>query len=168
MQSKNLCIALFVFGCSLSVNGQSANQSIQNIKSQFTKGETMVSEILGNASLMTLHSLTPFREILRDNAKAEKIKIVTDEEPGKKILVQGIITNQEGVAEAGKLIYIYQTSGKGWYADSAAHVAENEGDWKHARLFGYLKTNSKGEFAFNTIKPQGYPKRLNRNRVRML
>jgi protocatechuate 3,4-dioxygenase beta subunit len=36
-------------------------------------------------------------------------------------------------------------------------VLQNEGDMRHARLFGYLKTDSDGKFEFETIQPRGYP-----------
>jgi protocatechuate 3,4-dioxygenase beta subunit len=32
-----------------------------------------------------------------------------------------------------------------------------EGDRKHSRLFGYLKTDNKGRFELRTIRPAGYP-----------
>lgn len=34
----------------------------------------------------------------------------------------------------------------------------NEGDMRHARLFGYVKTDRDGMFELHTIKPSGYPK----------
>lgn len=55
------------------------------------------------------------------------------------------------------LVYFYHTSDKGWYSDTAPHILMNEGDMGHARLFGYLKTDSKGQFEFETIRPKGYP-----------
>jgi protocatechuate 3,4-dioxygenase beta subunit len=33
----------------------------------------------------------------------------------------------------------------------------NEGDMRHARLFGYVKTDKDGKFELHTIKPSGYP-----------
>ena len=38
------------------------------------------------------------------------------------------------------------------------HVLQYEGDIRHARLFGYVKTDKNGKFELNTIKPGGYPK----------
>jgi protocatechuate 3,4-dioxygenase beta subunit len=34
---------------------------------------------------------------------------------------------------------------------------QNEGDRRHARLFGYLRTDENGKFEFSTVKPKGYP-----------
>jgi len=55
------------------------------------------------------------------------------------------------------LVYLYQTDAKGWYAADAPHILVNEGDMRHARLFGYVKTDKNGRFELHTVKPSGYP-----------
>jgi protocatechuate 3,4-dioxygenase beta subunit len=52
---------------------------------------------------------------------------------------------------------VYQTDYKGWYSDTSGHIKMMEGDRKHARLFGYMRTGTDGGFELKTIKPQGYP-----------
>ena len=37
------------------------------------------------------------------------------------------------------------------------HVGGNSGDQRHARLFGYAKTDASGKFEIHTVKPSGYP-----------
>lgn len=106
---------------------------------------------------MKLHSLPVFREIIKQNSKAEKINIAAPNEPGKRITVKAIINNYEGKPLANRTIYFYQTSSAGWYSDTAPHILKNEGDRLHARLFGYVKTDDKGFFEFETIQPHGYP-----------
>ena len=107
---------------------------------------------------MSLHSLASFREMIRKHAKAETITIVTQGESGQKILVKGTINTPDGKPVGNALVYFYQTSDKGWYSDTGAHVLMMEGDRRHARLFGYLKTDANGNFSFNTIMPKGYPR----------
>ena len=58
---------------------------------------------------------------------------------------------------AGALIYVYQTSAKGWYSDRAPHISGMSGDEGHARLFGYMTTGPDGTYGFRTVKPSGYP-----------
>jgi protocatechuate 3,4-dioxygenase beta subunit len=55
------------------------------------------------------------------------------------------------------LLYLYHTSAKGWYSDKAAHIQANSGDVKHARLFGYMRTDQDGRAEVHTIRPSGYP-----------
>lgn len=133
------------------------SEVIRNINTKLSKGETTVSNVLSDTSFMSLHPLIPFREVIKQNAKAEKIKLTSDSEPGIKISVTGLVRNTSGNPLANELVYLYQTSAEGWYADPAPHILVREGDRRHARLFGYLKTDSKGKFEFLTVKPKGYP-----------
>lgn len=159
MAPKNSFYPLLIFVLISSVViGQSYSDIINRLDRQLKRGETSISKVLSNDSLMYLHSLTSFREIIKENAKPEKIIIASSHEPGTKITVKGHIVDKKGKAYKNILLYFYQTSDSGWYADTAAHILEKEGDMKHARLFGYLKTDEKGEFSFETIKPNGYPK----------
>jgi len=136
---------------------QSSGDVITNINQQLKEGKTTITKVLSSDSLMHLHSLTPFREMIKANAKAERIKIVTDKEPGLRTIITGVVVNKNGEPQKNVLMYFYQTDDRGWYADTGVHVLTNSGDFKHARLFGYLKTDAKGEFSFETIRPSGYP-----------
>jgi protocatechuate 3,4-dioxygenase beta subunit len=75
----------------------------------------------------------------------------------KKIKVTGAVKNEQGNPISGAQVYLYQTDSRGWYAADAPHVLMNEGDMRHARLFGYLVTDAKGQFELHTVKPSGYP-----------
>ena len=56
------------------------------------------------------------------------------------------------------MVYLYHTDSRGWVASDAPHVLQYEGDIRHARLLGYVKTDKDGSFELHTIKPAGYPK----------
>ncbi|HZV68044.1 MAG TPA: hypothetical protein VFG10_00790 [Saprospiraceae bacterium] len=141
-----------------NVISQDNNQLINKLNRQLKNGETTVNKLLANDSLMYLHSLTPFREMIKSNAKPGKLTMTSGTEPGTKITVKGTVVNKSGAPYKNATIYAYQTSAKGWYADTAAHILINSGDINHARLFGYLKTDDEGKFIIETIRPQGYPK----------
>lgn len=141
--------------CSFS---QDADKVIAELDTRLNKGQISISSILSDPKYMYLHSQKEFRQVIRKNAKAGKIKIITDGEPGKKITVKGKIETADNKPLVNALLYFYHTSDKGWYSDTAAHIQLREGDMGHARLFGYLKTDSKGQFEFETIQPQGYPR----------
>ena len=130
---------------------------IDSLNKSLAKGAISVSSVLTSPSFMLLHSLTPFREMIKQNAKAGKLSITTDSEPGTRVTIKGTVQDKTGLAVANKLVYVYQTSAEGWYSDTAAHILMNEGDRRHARLFGYFKTDANGNFEFATIKPRGYP-----------
>ena len=130
---------------------------LSEIDSKLAKGQTSTSAVLSDPNYMLLHSQTAFRQIIKKHAKSGKVTIITDAEPGKKIIVKGTIKTSNNKTLNDALVYFYHTSDKGWYSDTAAHILMNEGDMEHARLFGYLKTDSKGQFEFETIRPKGYP-----------
>jgi len=153
-------LAILIIFCSLIHAAgvcQNTTAVIDRINLQLKNGQTTITKVLTADSLMYLHSLTPFREVIKANAKAEKISIVTAKEPGTKVTIKCSVVGKNGAPLKNLNIYFYQTSDKGWYSDTAAHILINSGDINHARLFGYLKTDDKGEFSFETIKPKGYP-----------
>lgn len=120
-------------------------------------GKADVSAVLSDRVYMPLHERTPFRQLIRDHAKSSRVKIVTAQEPGPRMVASGRILRADGKPSGGTLVYVYQTSAKGWYSDRAAHFGANSGDQRHARLFGYLVTDAQGRFEVETIRPEGYP-----------
>ena len=117
-----------------------------------------VSSILTDKKYDKLHPETAFRELIEKYSTATVLSITTDTIPGKKIKVIATVKDKQGKGIAGALIYLYHTDGRGWYAADAPHVLQFEGDIRHARLFGYVKTDKDGKFVLHTIKPSGYPK----------
>ena len=130
---------------------------IKEAEEKLKTNKATISQILTDKKYDAVHPETSFRELIKKYCKAEVISIATDTIPGRKIKVIGTIKNTEGKAVAGALVYLYHTDSRGWYAADAPHVSMNEGDMRHARLFGYIKTDKDGKFELHTIKPSGYP-----------
>jgi protocatechuate 3,4-dioxygenase beta subunit len=154
MKFYSLISILLISGCTYS---QQKERLINEIDEKLTRGQVSISNVLSNPQYMFLHSQIPFREIIKKHATTGKVRIITEAEPGKKITVKGVIQRHDAKPLSDALLYFYHTSDKGWYSDTAAHISGYEGDPQHARLFGYLKTDSKGQFEFETIQPKGYP-----------
>ena len=131
---------------------------IKEAEEKLKTGKATISQILTDKKYDAVHPETNFRELIKKYSRAEPISIATDTIPGKKIKVVGIVKNEEGKPVADALIYLYHTDARGWYAADMPHVLMNEGDMRHARLFGYVKTDKEGKFELHTIKPSGYPK----------
>jgi protocatechuate 3,4-dioxygenase beta subunit len=117
-----------------------------------------VSGILTDATYDMLHPKTAFRDIIKKYADTKTLTITNDKEPGKKIKVDVTVKDKSGQPIADALIYLYQTDARGWYAADAPHVLAYEGDIRHARLFGYVKTDKAGKIELHTVKPSGYPR----------
>ena len=130
---------------------------IKEVEEKLKTNKATISQILTDRKYDAVHPETSFRELIKQYCKAEVTSIATDTIPGRKIKVVGTIKNAEGKPIAGALVYLYHTDVRGWYAADAPHVSMNEGDMRHARLFGYIKTDKDGKFELHTIKPSGYP-----------
>jgi len=137
---------------------QNKETLIKEIEEKLKNNTATISQILTDKKYDAVHPETSFREIIEKYCKAEIISITTDTIPGKKIKVIGTVKDNDGKPVAGALVYLYHTDSRGWYASDAPHVLQYEGDIRHARLFGYVKTDKEGKFELHTIKPAGYPK----------
>lgn len=114
-----------------------------------------VSEVLGAESFMPAHAYPRFRALIREKAPTGTVTLVSTTEPGPRLRVRGTVSDTDGRPLPGALLYVYQTSAKGWYSDKAAHISG--GDNRHARLFAYLRTDAAGRYEIQTIRPAGYP-----------
>jgi len=130
---------------------------IKESEEKLKTNKATISQILTDKKYDAVHPETSFRELMKKYCTAEVISIATDTIPGRKIKVIGTIKNAEGKPVASALVYLYHTDARGWYASDAPHVSMNEGDMRHARLFGYVRTDKDGKFELHTIKPSGYP-----------
>lgn len=141
---KRLSSLFFSLILSLLMTAQDQSAELKSVEQKLAGGKSGISNIPGDNALMPLHSLTSFRESIKKYAKAEKINIVSDDEAGVRITVKVLVTDAAGNPQSNALVYVYHTSDKGWYSDTAAHIQMNEGDRKHSRLCGYVRTNRDG------------------------
>jgi protocatechuate 3,4-dioxygenase beta subunit len=129
---------------------------IDQAKTALASGKSTTA-ILTNPIFLSAHEWPRFRKLIRESAQSSQTTIVTPREPGESLVVTGRVVDADGRPAKQAVMYVYQTSAKGWYSDRAAHISAREGDRKHARLFGYLKTDAEGRFELRTIRPGGYP-----------
>lgn len=154
-----LCGVLLSVALSNSIFGQLNEEVlIKEAAERLENNKASISQVLTDKKYDAVHAITTFRDLIKKYSNTGTISIAADTIPGKKIQVIGIIKSAEGRPVANALVYLYQTDSRGWYAADAPHVLMNEGDMRHARLFGYVRTNEKGMFEMHTIKPSGYPK----------
>jgi protocatechuate 3,4-dioxygenase beta subunit len=72
-------------------------------------------------------------------------------EPGPPISVSGVVVDASGAPISGASIYIYQTDQEGYYGVKPASDSNNP------RLKLFLRSDAKGAWSFDTIKPGSYP-----------
>lgn len=158
MKQVIICVVLFATLSNFSFCQTNKDGLINEAEEKLKTNKATISQILTDKKYDALHPETSFRNLIEKYCNAGIISIATDTIPGKKIKVIGWVKNAEGKPVSGALVYLYHTDSRGWYAADAPHVLQNEGDIRHARLFGYIKTGKDGKFEIHTIKPAGYPK----------
>ncbi|MCI0486899.1 MAG: intradiol ring-cleavage dioxygenase [Blastocatellia bacterium] len=82
--------------------------------------------------------------------------IATASEPGEPLEISGIIFHSDGVTPApGVILYVYHTDANGYYSPAPNATGNAR---RHGHLRGWMKTGTRGEYKFTTIKPAPYPK----------
>jgi protocatechuate 3,4-dioxygenase beta subunit len=133
-----------------------AKKLIDQAEAALRSGKS-TTEILTDPSFVPAHEWPRFRKLVRHAALSSHATIVTPQEPGTPLIVAGRVVEGDSHPVRDAVVYVYQTSAQGWYSDRAAHFDAHEGDRRHARLFGYLRTDPDGRFELRTIRPAGYP-----------
>jgi len=114
-------------------------------------GGKSVSAVLSDPRFDDAHPYPRFRELIRKNAPVGDVTLISAREPGEPMT----LTLQ--LDKPNQLIYAYHTDARGAYAKNGVHVQAVAGDFKHARLFAYVRTGSDGAATLHTIRPIGYP-----------
>jgi protocatechuate 3,4-dioxygenase beta subunit len=84
--------------------------------------------------------------IAPDDAPSE-IEIASAKEPGERLIVAGKVTSIGRVALVGVSLYVFQADAAGRYATKGNDVDTN------ASLWGALRTDKAGQFAYSTVRP---------------
>ena len=76
-------------------------------------------------------------------------------EAGPKMVISGLIYMRDGKTPApGVVLYVYHTDQTGHYTPRPDQKGNSR---RHGYIRGWMRTNSKGEYRFYTLKPAAYP-----------
>jgi protocatechuate 3,4-dioxygenase beta subunit len=78
-------------------------------------------------------------------------RVAPPREPGAPLAVSGVVVGADGAPIPGASLYVYQTDAEGYYG------LKPESDNQRPRLKAYLRSDAKGAWAFDTIRPGSYP-----------
>jgi protocatechuate 3,4-dioxygenase beta subunit len=78
-------------------------------------------------------------------------RVVPQGEPGQPLHVSGVVVGADGSVISGASLYVYQTDHEGYYG--VKPVSDN----RNPRLKLFLRSDAKGAWSFDTIKPGAYP-----------
>jgi protocatechuate 3,4-dioxygenase beta subunit len=72
-------------------------------------------------------------------------------EPGQPLTVSGLVLDAKGAPVSHASLYVYQTDREGYYGVKPASDSGNP------RLKVFLRSDAKGAWSFETVKPGSYP-----------
>jgi protocatechuate 3,4-dioxygenase beta subunit len=87
---------------------------------------------------------------------AARARIAPFSELGEPLVVSGKVTGADGKPRAGVIVYAYQTNTDGIYPTKG--LPPDAPARRHGTLRGWTRTDASGSYAFDTIRPTGYPK----------
>lgn len=88
---------------------------------------------------------------------SHQLKIAPERTDVQRITLSGVVYESDGKTPARDVVmYVYQTDETGRYS-KRGDENRNSFAWWHGKQRGWLKTNEKGEYEIDTIKPAPYP-----------
>lgn len=91
------------------------------------------------------------REFLNAHPFEFHAGLTAEDEPGTPLVVTGTVSDQDGNPLQGARLHVFQADAQGRYTPQKVM------DEPNARLFAYLRTDDRGRYEFETIRPGGYP-----------
>lgn len=82
-------------------------------------------------------------------------RIAPPGEPGEPLRVEGRVTDRDGAAAPGTIVYAYQTNAAGIYPRDAS--LQGRAAQRHGLLRGWAQADADGRYRFDTVRPGGYP-----------
>lgn len=92
-------------------------------------------------------------------------RIAPADEPGQPLHLRGRVLDASGNPVAGVIVYAYHTNNAGIYPTDAA--LKGTAAARHGRLRGWARSNERGEYEFDTIRPGPYPGRTDPQHIHM-
>ena len=78
-------------------------------------------------------------------------RVAPQGEPGQRLTVSGVVVGADDAPISGASLYVYQTDHEGYYGVKPAS------DNRNPRLKLFLRSDAKGNWSFDTVKPGSYP-----------
>lgn len=88
-----------------------------------------------------------------------KLAIFPNREMVERVRISGTVYESDGVTPAKNVVmYIYHADEKGIYSKRGDEPRDSFA-WWHGKQRGWLRTNERGEYEIDTVKPAPYPSR---------
>jgi protocatechuate 3,4-dioxygenase beta subunit len=84
-----------------------------------------------------------------------RARIAPGDEPGVRMRIEGTVRDDAGRPVAGVIVYAYHTDDHGEYPPDTRFPGKAA--YRHGRLRAWAMSDESGRYAFDTIRPAGYP-----------
>lgn len=86
---------------------------------------------------------------------SSETSLAKKDEPGTRLEISGTVYKPDGKTPAKDIVlYLYHTDAQGLYSAAPDQVHAK----RHGHLRGWVRTNERGEFKINSIRPAPYPR----------
>lgn len=85
-----------------------------------------------------------------------RARIAPEDEPGEPMVLRGTVYGSDGDPAPGVIVYAYHTNARGVYPPDERYTGHAR---RHGKLRGWVRTDERGRYRFDTIRPGGYPGR---------
>ncbi len=82
-------------------------------------------------------------------------RIAPRDEPGEPLRIEGTVFGTEGRPAADVIVYAYHTNAHGIYPRE--EPLKGQAAHRHGRLRGWARSDERGRYRFDTIRPASYP-----------
>ena len=108
--------------------------------------------LYGPCGVAGTNCLGPYEAMPADIASHERIAPLS--EPGEPLRITGRVLGQDGSPRPGIIVYAYQTDRNGVYPP--VYPPRSSASNYHGRLRGWARSDDRGYYAFDTIRPGDY------------
>jgi protocatechuate 3,4-dioxygenase beta subunit len=84
-------------------------------------------------------------------------RIAPEGSAGEPLILEGTVRDAGGRAVAGVIVYAYQTDAGGIYPRPEPSSGLGREAVRHGRFRGFVRSDERGHYRFDTIRPGGYP-----------
>jgi protocatechuate 3,4-dioxygenase beta subunit len=92
-------------------------------------------------------------------------RIAPLDQPGEPLRIEGTVYDGSGRPAPGVIVYAYHTDARGIYPRDER--LRGSAAYRHGKLRAWVKTDDRGRYRFDTIRPASYPNRENPAHVHM-
>lgn len=85
-----------------------------------------------------------------------RARIALEDEPGEPMALRGTVYDVDGSPATGVIVYAYHTDATGVYPPAEELQGHAR---RHGELRGWARTDARGRYRFDTIRPASYPSR---------